>query len=1427
MFHPIRAPREGAGLRARVVLLAVFAATAFSMEEIYAKFVSQKISKTRWRPVPAGSLQTAETFATGSWDNEENYVSLWSIGDFGNLDSDGGFKGDHQLLCDIKHHGDVMDLQFFDQERIVAASSTGCVTVFLHHPNNQTLSVNQQWTAAHYHTGPGSPSYSSAPCTGIVCDNPEIVTVGEDGRINLFRVDHKEPVRTIDNADSSTLHAVTFLRTPEILTVNSIGQLKIWDFRQQGNEPSQILSLTGDRVPLHCVDRHPNQQHVVATGGQDGMLSIWDVRQGTMPVSLLKAHEAENVFMKRSEKPEGYRQMRPKTFPASNYTGSSRQMLQEIRESLRNLSKPSDAAKAEHNMNKMSIEDPRQVRNTPKFGTYHKALQEIRNSLLPFANETSSSSRSTSEINPQMFQDLQAAGFDEDMVVQALQKTNNRSIEAAIEFISKMSYQDPRREQMAAAAARPINASMKPGSVQQSINRKQSWKGSKESLVPQRHGPPLGESVVYRSESPNSQTDVGRPLSGSGITAFSQAHPSNGQRVNPPPPPQVRSVTPPPPPRGQTPPPRGTTPPPLSWEPNSQTKRYSGNMEYVISRISPVPPGAWQEGYPPPPLNTSPMNPPNQGQRGINSVPVGRQPIIMQSSNKFNFPPGRPGIQNGGGQTDFMIHQNVVPAGTVNRQPPPPYPLTPANGPSPSALQTGGSAAPSSYANGNIPQSMMVPNRNSHNLELYNINIPGLQTAWPQSSSAPAQSSPSSGHEIPTWQPNIPVRSNSFNNPLGNRTSHSANSQPSATTVTAITPAPIQQPVKSMRVLKPELQTALAPTHPSWIPQPIQTVQPSPFSEGTTSNMTVKPPVAEAPNYQGPPPPYPKHLLHQNPSVPPYESVNKSSKEDQPSLSNEDESEKSFENVDSGDKEKKQITTSPITVRKNKKDEERRESRIQSYSPQAFKFFMEQHVENVLKSHQQRLHRKKQLENEMMRVGLSQDAQDQMRKMLCQKESNYIRLKRAKMDKSMFVKIKTLGIGAFGEVCLARKVDTKALYATKTLRKKDVLLRNQVAHVKAERDILAEADNEWVVRLYYSFQDKDNLYFVMDYIPGGDMMSLLIRMGIFPENLARFYIAELTCAVESVHKMGFIHRDIKPDNILIDRDGHIKLTDFGLCTGFRWTHDSKYYQSGDHPRQDSMDFSNEWGDPSNCRCGDRLKPLERRAARQHQRCLAHSLVGTPNYIAPEVLLRTGYTQLCDWWSVGVILFEMLVGQPPFLAQTPLETQMKVINWQTSLHIPPQAKLSPEASDLIIKLCRGPEDRLGKNGADEIKAHPFFKTIDFSSDLRQQSASYIPKITHPTDTSNFDPVDPDKLWSDDNEEENVNDTLNGWYKNGKHPEHAFYEFTFRRFFDDNGYPYNYPKPIEYDYINSQSSEQPSDEDDQQTGSEIKNRDLVYV
>ncbi len=203
-------------------------------------------------------------------------------------------------------------------------------------------------------------------------------------------------------------------------------------------------------------------------------------------------------------------------------------------------------------------------------------------------------------------------------------------------------------------------------------------------------------------------------------------------------------------------------------------------------------------------------------------------------------------------------------------------------------------------------------------------------------------------------------------------------------------------------------------------------------------------------------------------------------------------------------------------------------SKVKLYSPAAYKFYMEQHFENLIKSTKQRELRRQQLESEMAKVGLSEQAATEMRRMLHQKESNYIRLRRAKMDRSMFDKIQTIGAGGFGEVALVRKKDADILYAMKILQKVRIFEENQVAHVKAERDILAEADNEWVVKLYYSFQDDAYLYFVMDYIPGGDLMGLLCKLDIFSEPLATFYIAELVLALESVHKMGFIHRDIKP-----------------------------------------------------------------------------------------------------------------------------------------------------------------------------------------------------------------------------------------------------------------------------------------------------------
>ena len=503
--------------------------------------------------------------------------------------------------------------------------------------------------------------------------------------------------------------------------------------------------------------------------------------------------------------------------------------------------------------------------------------------------------------------------------------------------------------------------------------------------------------------------------------------------------------------------------------------------------------------------------------------------------------------------------------------------------------------------------------------------------------------------------------------------------------------------------------------------------------------------------------------------------------------------ERQFHKMDYPPIEEEDSTLRESTETEDSGIEEEYISRRPACSPEAFKFFMEQHIENVVKGVKQREQRRVKLETEMVKRGLDEETSEQMRKILAQKETIHLRLKRAKMNKTMFETITSLGVGAFGRVDLVRKTDTKQLYAMKTLHKADVLQRQQVAHVKAERDILAEADSEWVVKLYYSFQDQQNLYFVMDYIPGGDMMSLLIKLGTFPEHLALFYTAELVMAIESVHKMRFIHRDIKPDNILIDIDGHIKLTDFGLCTGFRWTHESTRYHSGSsgaHKRQSSIvpDVNAADRIMENCSCHQlqegSTKTLERRRAKAHHRCVAHSLVGTPNYIAPEVLRQQGYTQTCDWWSVGVILYEMLVGQPPFYASSAVETQTMIINWPQYLKVPPHARLSPEARDLILRLMSDPERRIGNGGAREIKSHPFFKVIDWEVGIRNYEAPYIPKVLYETDTSNFDPPQHQMLHNLTlrNRDQSLPDG----------PNHPFFDWTFRRFQHDSHHPQRHAK-----------------------------------
>uniref|UniRef100_A0A8C5LWY4 non-specific serine/threonine protein kinase n=1 Tax=Leptobrachium leishanense TaxID=445787 RepID=A0A8C5LWY4_9ANUR len=989
----------------------------------------------------------------------------------------------------------------------------------------------------------------------------------------------------------------------------------------------------------------------------------------------------------------------------------------------------------------------------------------------------------------------------QEMAVRALKQTGSRSIEAALEYISKMSYLDPRTEQIVRVIKQ---TSPGKGTAPNSVPHRSNFEGSNESFPPYHSMNNTGyEGSGYSVEGANVLGGDPRQYMDYLLSA-----PSPGPLNGP----------------GQRPSPVSAHIPPTNHQ--HQQKAYAANMEPTTMNFVGNHNGA---GLGMPAAHTA------------NSSHYGRQNIMVQGDpmgyevQVQRTPSFQSKMQQDGAYANLQSKGQMPQNSPSHAYQQPPAGLYMQNShhkqSSPSShqmhLMNRGPPFPGEFSD--APPNLMTPSRNSLNMDMYDINT---VCQWPNSQSR-RDSLQGPGLDVSQRQlvqfrqdSQVPSRTNSFNNhqqpkqvqirqtPPGKPD----NAMTTPNTITTMTAAHILQPVTSMRVKRPEPQTAVGPAHPAWLTENLEMLE--------THSVPVASPVAYRmeddygnQDLRFPPPPYPKRLLLPNNLE--QLGINALCKGVDQNLkfadnavsgpADEANAERKHEKVaktpkaPKSGKDKKQIQTSPVPVRKNSRDEEKRESRIKSYSPFAFKFYMEQHVENVLKTYHQKINRRLQLEQEMAEAGLCEAVQEQMRKILYQKESNYNRLKRAKMDKSLFVKLKTLGIGAFGEVCLASKVDTKALYAMKTLRKKDVLNRNQVAHVKAERDILAEADNEWVVKLYYSFQDKDNLYFVMDYIPGGDMMSLLIRLEVFPEHLARFYIAELTLAIESVHKMGFIHRDIKPDNILIDLDGHIKLTDFGLCTGFRWTHNSKYYQKGSHIRQDSMEPSELWDDVSNCRCGDRLKTLEHRAKRQHQRCLAHSLVGTPNYIAPEVLLRKGYTQLCDWWSVGVILYEMLVGQPPFHASTPTETQLKVINWENTLQIPSQVKLSPEAADLITRLCCSPDDRLGRNGVDEIKAHSFFSPIDFSADIRHQPAPYVPKISHPTDTSNFDPVEEEGPWSDSGDSTMTWETL--VCPTNKHTEHAFYEFTFRRFFDDNGYPFRYPKP--YRIESSPSEETPEE------------------
>ena len=342
---------------------------------------------------------------------------------------------------------------------------------------------------------------------------------------------------------------------------------------------------------------------------------------------------------------------------------------------------------------------------------------------------------------------------------------------------------------------------------------------------------------------------------------------------------------------------------------------------------------------------------------------------------------------------------------------------------------------------------------------------------------------------------------------------------------------------------------------------------------------------------------------------------------------------------------------------------------------------------------------------------------------------------RHKMSTADFEPLTLIGRGAFGEVRIVRERSSGNIYAMKSLSKAEMVRRGQVEHVMAERNLLAHVSSKMVVKLFYSFQDDEYLYLVMEYLPGGDMMTLLMRKDTLTEDEARFYIAQSVLSIEAIHSANYIHRDIKPDNLLLCEDGHLKLSDFGLCKPIDTDMLPKLAVEKDGKKSPSAKRDLPQGGTM-----DRKQQLEH--WKRNRRIQAYSTVGTPDYIAPEVLTKEGYGTECDWWSLGAIMYEMLVGYPPFYSEDAMMTCRKIVNWKTQLVFPDDVRLSPEAVDLMRSFMCDVDNRIGsRGGTSEIKAHPFFNGIDWEH-IYEQEAAYKPDVQGELDTQNFETFEED-------------------------------------------------------------------------------------
>ncbi|RYP77868.1 hypothetical protein DL771_000965 [Monosporascus sp. 5C6A] len=350
------------------------------------------------------------------------------------------------------------------------------------------------------------------------------------------------------------------------------------------------------------------------------------------------------------------------------------------------------------------------------------------------------------------------------------------------------------------------------------------------------------------------------------------------------------------------------------------------------------------------------------------------------------------------------------------------------------------------------------------------------------------------------------------------------------------------------------------------------------------------------------------------------------------------------------------------------------------------------------------------------------------------RERAALRKRRIRLRHGDFQILTQVGQGGYGQVYLAQKKDTKEVCALKVMNKKLLFKLDEVRHVLTERDILTTANSEWLVRLLYSFQDDKSIYLAMEYVPGGDFRTLLNNTGVLSNRHARFYIAEMFCSVDALHKLGYIHRDLKPENFLVDSTGHIKLTDFGLAAG-------NIASSKINSMRIRLEKASETDVPFG-KAMDKRTIAERREGYQSMRQsdvnYAKSIVGSPDYMAPEVLRGEEYDYTVDYWSLGCMLFEALTGFPPFAGSNADETWRNLKHWKEVLKRPvwedPNYFLSNRTWNFITTCINSRTKRF--SNIKDIKDHHYFAEVDWET-LRQTKAPFVPELDSETDAGYFD------------------------------------------------------------------------------------------